>query len=590
MGRRSAGSYNGAAAGATAALAAALGMQVLNPWFLDAPWAYLALVSLPLAALGALVGARVGAAGARRGQILLFATLLGVPGVSSLWRRPPPSGDTRLFVFGADGATWDVIDPLGLELPTFQALASEGARAPLRSQDPMFSPLLWTTMASGKPPDEHGIHGFHVQATDCVAARFWDVMEAAGLSVGTYKWLVTYPPSKILAFQVPAWLAPGPETWPPDLAFIKEIELSHRLSRKQVQTSRGAVAQAWDGARHGLRFSTLVAAARFAAVERFSRPDPLRAYFDGQILRVWMDRDVFVATLHHLDPEVATFTDYATDAVPHRFWRYREPALFPGTDPALVARWGQAVNDAYRQADRVLAELRREVGPQARVVVLSDHGHHALPPDVAGHGIGPRTERLSARLNALVGPVDVCRLGHKLVVGLTGPDPVAEAAALQTWTTAFTVASTGLALFRTEPVPDQPRAVGLAMVDQAVSATPLDQDRVGGEPLSDYLVQVEAFSGDHAPLGVFLAAGPGLGAGRRLPEMSILDVAPTLLALVDLPAAEDMAGTVPSGLFVQPPTLPPRPASYDNLVAKRQLMQGTAGVNEEQLRALGYIQ
>ena len=57
--------------------------------------------------------------------------------------------------------------------------------------------------------------------------------------MGTYKWLVTWPP-KLSAggFQVPAWLAPEPDTVPESLSFVKEIELSRRLKRQRVVAVR----------------------------------------------------------------------------------------------------------------------------------------------------------------------------------------------------------------------------------------------------------------------------------------------------------------------------------------------------------------
>lgn len=48
----------------------------------------------------------------------------------------------------------------------------------------------------------------------------------------------------------------------------------------------------------------------------------------------------------------------------------------------------------------------------------------------------------------------------------------------------------------------------------------------------------------HRPFGVFAAAGPGVRAGARLHGGSILDIAPTVLALLGLPAGKDMPGRV----------------------------------------------
>jgi hypothetical protein len=48
----------------------------------------------------------------------------------------------------------------------------------------------------------------------------------------------------------------------------------------------------------------------------------------------------------------------------------------------------------------------------------------------------------------------------------------------------------------------------------------------------------------HRPFGIFAATGPGIRSGSRLYGASILDVAPTILHLLGLPAAHDMPGRV----------------------------------------------
>ncbi len=49
---------------------------------------------------------------------------------------------------------------------------------------------------------------------------------------------------------------------------------------------------------------------------------------------------------------------------------------------------------------------------------------------------------------------------------------------------------------------------------------------------------------DHGPIGVFVAAGGPFREGVRIPEQTVLDVTPTILALWGLPIARDMDGTV----------------------------------------------
>jgi hypothetical protein len=574
-------------------VAPVLWAQSRNPWFLDRPGLWLLVAVLPTALLGALAGVVL-----RRwlGRAPLLAALLvglcgwaSSPLVGALWPRPAAVEEVKLLIVGIDGATFDLLDPMMGDLPTLAGLVQRGVRADLQASEPMFSPLLWTTLSTGKLPEEHGVHGFNVHADACRAARFWEIMEDSGLRTGIYKWLVTYPPQQLSTFQVPAWLAPAPETWPADLSFIKEIELSRRLKRKQVQATRSNGALALEGLNRGFRFGTLFAAARFSLSERLLGTDPERAHRDGQLIRVMMDRDLFVWLLHEHRPEVVSFTDYATDAIGHRFWKYHQPELFDGVPPVGVERWGDSLERAYLQADAVLAELLAQVGPDARIVVLSDHGFQALRGDDSGLFFAPRTERLRDLLAERVGPVEVAKLGHKIVVTPTGDDPELAKERAVTVLEGLIQASTGEPFYRCEPVADDPRSIGLTLQDERVTRERLESDSVAGEPLGDFVRLTEAYSGIHERDGIFVASGPGIAQGVRLDPMGQLDVAPTLLSLVDLPASLDMRGSVPLALYAQLPALPEGPASYDDLVRQRALVGGQEGSNEEALRALGYI-
>ncbi|MEM9412835.1 MAG: alkaline phosphatase family protein, partial [Planctomycetota bacterium] len=68
----------------------------------------------------------------------------------------------KILLVGWDGADWQVILPLmeNGQMPNLQKIVCEGVMGNLASMQPMISPMLWTTMATGKPPHRHGICGF----------------------------------------------------------------------------------------------------------------------------------------------------------------------------------------------------------------------------------------------------------------------------------------------------------------------------------------------------------------------------------------------------------------------------------------------
>jgi len=563
-----------------------------NPWFMDDLGLFFVLVMLPWAAAGALVGAFVFKGGRRQRYIGAAVGLASLMLLMGLFFRdkPKPPDQTQLLVVGIDGATFTVIDEMKDELPNLARMEAEGTRAVLRSMEPTFSPLLWTTMAAGKPPEEHGIHGFHVQSHECKVARFWDIAHDAGFNVGLYKWLVTYPPQMLEGFVVPAWLAPGPETHPPELSFIKELELSNRMKRRKIATDRNKRELTLEAIRFGMRFSTLVRAVKFSLAQRLLGPNPDRDHFEGQMIRAAMDRDIFVKSLHLYDPHVVTFTNYAPDAIGHRFWRYHEPEGFDDVTVQEVDQWGEAIRDTYRLSDDILGDLLDTVGPQTTVVIVSDHGFRALEKSDIDRYLAPRTDRLQTRLQETVGDIEIMRLGQKLVVtskDTTNPVELEKvSAALAEWT----LGATGEPLYGTEPMPDNPMALGLHLGVDRVSDEMLATETVGGEPLSEYLKRSEAYSGEHNLDGIFYIRGPGIKKGLKGPTMQMLDLTPTLLATLGLPPGQDMTGRVFEEAWEGPLNLPDGPHSYDFLVRDREWGSGQDGVNEAQLRALGYME
>ena len=119
--------------------------------------------------------------------------------------RSAPTERPRVTIIGIDGATWRVIDPLLArgELPNLARLVGRGARGPLRSQVPLVSPAVWTTIASGVSRDKHGITDFAVPggrfaaSTDRRVHVLWTLASAAGLRSAVIGWWVTYPAEAI---------------------------------------------------------------------------------------------------------------------------------------------------------------------------------------------------------------------------------------------------------------------------------------------------------------------------------------------------------------------------------------------------------
>ncbi len=197
------------------ALAAIALIQVNHRWLPDAlePRSLLvtALIVVAMAALARVVGEALGRAVSRlirdslgRAAAWLAAAALVAVAVVSTSRRPPAAveiwsaraqplpiedaggaGGRRLMLIGIDGGRWETIDPLlaAGRMPHLAALVARGRRGVLASSVQSASPVVWTTIMTGQPPEVHGISDWEVAiSTNRRVLPLWGILSAQGVA------------------------------------------------------------------------------------------------------------------------------------------------------------------------------------------------------------------------------------------------------------------------------------------------------------------------------------------------------------------------------------------------------------------------
>jgi len=127
------------------------------------------------------------------------------------------AADTKLkiAILGLDGADWEIMTPLLSEgqLPNLGRLKVRGAWGNMKTMMPWLSPLLWTSVATGKPPEEHGIIDFLAKDAKTgqivpVSSRWrrvkalWNMFTDAGKSSAFIAWWATWPSEPVQGFMV----------------------------------------------------------------------------------------------------------------------------------------------------------------------------------------------------------------------------------------------------------------------------------------------------------------------------------------------------------------------------------------------------
>jgi predicted AlkP superfamily phosphohydrolase/phosphomutase len=100
------------------------------------------------------------------------------------------------------------------ELPNLGRLMAEGVHGNLRSLEPLAkSPAIWTTIATGKSPAEHGIKSFVDQINGRPLTRnirrvraVWNIVSGVGRSAGVVGWLMSWPAEEVNGFVVSDYL------------------------------------------------------------------------------------------------------------------------------------------------------------------------------------------------------------------------------------------------------------------------------------------------------------------------------------------------------------------------------------------------
>lgn len=135
-----------------------------------------------------------------RSMVLLAALAAGCSGENGGSVGNPP----ELVVIGIDGLDVHSVDELGSQgkLPNLTRLIKRGVYSEIRSIDPLVSPAIWTTIASGKNPEKHGVWDWvtwggwedrMVHGGDVRVRRYWEILDSRGYSCATLAWLMTYP-------------------------------------------------------------------------------------------------------------------------------------------------------------------------------------------------------------------------------------------------------------------------------------------------------------------------------------------------------------------------------------------------------------
>ena len=307
----------------------------------------------------------------------------------------PEDARAPLIFFALDGLEWSVMQPLLAEgrLPVMAGLMSRGTYGYLESMTPTYSAVIWTTIATGKKKEKHGIE--HFIYTERRAGRdekhyytsghrktkaFWNILSDYGLTVNNLGWWMTYPAEAINGVMVSQTNTTS-VLHNSKRALWKGALFAGIEGQVHPPERQNDIMDLLDEVNYGLDEITL---------EIFGeRPHPTTEF--SQLMwdqTQWSFRAdaVYIRAAREIVGRGPPFDMTAVyiggpDVSGHRFWRYAYPEdyRYP-PPPEQIENFGGLIDDYYIYVDGVIGDIVGAAPPGTAVMIVSDHGMHTINP------------------------------------------------------------------------------------------------------------------------------------------------------------------------------------------------------------------
>jgi len=261
----------------------------------------------------------------------------------------------RIVVVGLDGVPPELLfEKLLPDLPTIKHLTSRGIFGTLRSCDPPITVPAWAVMTTGRSPEELGVFGFRerigtsytdislVSSQSIKLPGIWDYLGQAGRRSCLFGVPPGYPAKSINGALVGCHLTPdhtSPYTNPPEL-------------KKELESSAGAY----------------IPDVNFRIEDRARVLNDLIEMTDQHAK---MQRHLFSKERWDFFMSV----EIGTDRVHHAFWKFSDPHHPLHTEDVVFSK---AISEYYKLIDGQLHELLSMIDDDTLLMILSDHGAKAM--------------------------------------------------------------------------------------------------------------------------------------------------------------------------------------------------------------------
>jgi predicted AlkP superfamily phosphohydrolase/phosphomutase/tetratricopeptide (TPR) repeat protein len=305
----------------------------------------------------------------------------------------------RVLLIGWDGADWKIIHPLieAGKMPNLERFINEGVMGNLATLYPSLSPMLWTSIATGKRPYKHRVLGFiepdpsgegvrPITTLSRKTRAIWNIFTLVGKKCVVVGWWPSHPVEPINGVMVSNHyqraVVPYGKPWPVRPGSIYPERLIRPLAQLRLHPQELDV---------GLILKFL---------PKLSEIDQEKDRRVENIAKIIADCTTInraaTAILDHEPWDFAAVYYDAIDHFCHGFINYHPPKL-PWINERDYELYKNIVESGYIYHDLLLGTLLKRAGDDTVVILVSDHGFHSdqmrprhIPMEPAGPALQHR--------------------------------------------------------------------------------------------------------------------------------------------------------------------------------------------------------
>jgi len=306
----------------------------------------------------------------------------------------------KVLLIGWDAADWKVINPLldAGKMPNLSRLVEQGTMGNIATLQPPLSPMLWSSIATGKRPYKHGIHGFSepdpvtggirpVTNLSRKTKAIWNILNQNDLSTITVGWWPSNPAEPLsrgvmVSDDYQKATTDKLDNWPMKSGTVHPERLEKIMEELRFHPSELT-------AKDLLPF--------MPGLEGLNQEELDKAIKDsrvGSLAKIIADcttiHSAATALMQNEPWDLMSVYYDAIDHFGHGFMKYHPPQR-EQIDDWDFRLYNYVIEAGYRYHDMMLGTLLDLAGEDTTIILISDHGFHpdnlrplAIPREPAG--------------------------------------------------------------------------------------------------------------------------------------------------------------------------------------------------------------